>query len=613
MNNFRYTPVIVLFLLLYSLFGNAQTKTVNEELRSHIESLMDNGLRFSDTFYIKDILPVADELADYYLQEKDYKHFFLAKQMKNYAISFFGDLNILQEARNLHHMADSLKYPLGKAIAHFSVGDVYLNTQMIDEALSEYQKALRVAKQTAGAEWMEINTLKLITPTLIDNGRFEEADKSLKEMRKFFKSNPDFNHFPLYIYESYYHIMLFNLVQLEDALKQAEACYHEQPFYYHEYLLKYMQSIHAQYLGNNKRSLELLSELLSHSNNTFNEKGNLGIYFRIATLYAQNNQPKEACKTYKMLNVVLDSISARNYTTQVNLHKIVYQIDELQIQNQRQWNYILVLIIVGAVFLTIVIVISLIHIRKANKQLKLSEERLIKARKTAEMSIKNKSLLLSNMSHEIRTPLTALSGFSGILADKNIDIDTQKQCYEIIEQNSELLLKLINDIIDMSNLEIGKMQFQIEEHEAVALCRNVIDTVEKIKRTNAVVLFESDFEELYIHTDHARFQQLLINLIINATKFTPEGSIVLSMKKQTDNMVLFSVTDTGCGIAPEKQDSIFNRFEKLNEQAEGSGLGLSICRLIIEQLKGQIWLDKSYTNGCRFCFTHPIKRKEGKV
>ena len=78
-------------------------------------------------------------------------------------------------------------------------------------------------------------------------------------------------------------------------------------------------------------------------------------------------------------------------------------------------------------------------------------------------------------------------------------------------------------------------------------------------------------------------------------------------------MVLFSVTDTGCGIAPEKQDSIFNRFEKLNEQAEGSGLGLSICRLIIEQLKGQIWLDKSYTNGCRFCFTHPIKRKEGKV
>ena len=88
MNNFRYTPVIVLFLLLYSLFGNAQTKTVNEELRSHIESLMDNGLRFSDTFYIKDILPIADELADYYLQEKDYKHFFLAKQMKNYAVAY---------------------------------------------------------------------------------------------------------------------------------------------------------------------------------------------------------------------------------------------------------------------------------------------------------------------------------------------------------------------------------------------------------------------------------------------------------------------------------------------------------------------------------------------
>lgn len=613
MNNFRYTPIIVLFLLLYTLFGNAQTKTVNEELRSHIENLMDNGLRFSDTFYIKDILPIADELSDYYLQQKDYKHYFLTKQMENYAISFFGDLDILQQAKELHQLADSLKYPLGKAIAHFSVADVYLNTQMIDEALSEYQKAHRVAKQIGGAEWMEINALKLITPTLIDNQRFEEAEESLKEMRKFFKNNPEFNHFPLYIYESYYHIMLFNLVQLEDALKEAEACYHEQPFYYHEYLLKYMQSIHAQYIGNNKRSLELLKDLLSHSNNTFNEKGNLGIYFRIATLHAQNNQPEEACKTYRMLNNVYDSITARNYTTQVNFHKIIYQIDELQTQNQRQWNYILVLIIVGVAFLIVIIVISLVHIRIANKRLKQSEEQLTKARKTAEMSIKNKSLLLSNMSHEIRTPLTALSGFSGILADSSIDIDTQKQCYEIIEQNSDLLLKLINDIIDMSNLEIGKMQFQIEQHEAVALCRNVIDTVEKIKRTNAAVLFESDFEELHIDTDHARLQQMLINLIINATKFTPEGSIVLSMTKQADNMVLFSVTDTGCGIAPEKQDSIFNRFEKLNEQAEGSGLGLSICRLIIEHLKGQICLDKSYTNGCRFCFTHPIIRKEGKA
>lgn len=613
MNNYYRHPIIVLILLTFTLFAKGQTKVVNEELRSHIEELMDNGLRFSNTFYFKDILPIADELSDYYLQKKDYKHLFLTKQMVNYAISFYGDMNILQQAKDLHHMADSLNYPLGKSIAHFSVADVYLNTQMIDEALSEYQKAYNAASPIQGGEWMEANALKLIVPTLIDNKRFEEAQKYLNEMKHFYEKNPTLNRFPLYIYESYYHIMLFNLVQLEDALKLAEKAYHEQPFYYHQYLLAYMQSIHAQYLGNNKRALSLLSDLLSHAGNSFNEKGNLGIYFRVASLYAQDKQTQKACETYKMLNAVLDSIHARNYTTQVNLHKIVYQIDEIQTKNQKRWNFILLLIILGSLLLITIIAITAIHVFKANKRLNESNEKLNKARKIAERSIKNKSLLLSNMSHEIRTPLSALSGFSGILTDSSIDNETQKQCYEIIEQNSNLLLKLIDDIIDLSNLEIGKMQFQMDDYEAVTLCRNVIDTVEKIKQTNACLYFETEFDELIIHTDKARFQQLLINLLINATKFTQQGSIVLSLKKKSDSEALLSVTDTGCGIAPEKQDAIFNRFEKLNEKAEGSGLGLSICQLIIEQLNGKIWIDKSYTDGCRFCFTHPIIRKEVKV
>lgn len=614
MNNYNTHTIIVLILLTFSLFAKGQTnKAVNEELRNHIEELMDNGLRFSDTFYFKDIQPVANELTEYYLQKKDYKHLFLTKQMVNYAISFFGDMNILQQAKDLHLLADSLNYPLGKSIAHFSTADVYLNTQMIDEALSEYKKAYNAAKQIHGGEWMEANALKLIVPTLIDNKRFEEAEKYINEMRNFYKNNPTLNHFPLYIYESYYHIMLLNLVQLEDALILAETAYNEQPFYYHRYLLNYMQSIHAQYIGNNEKALKLLSDLLSHSSNSFNKKGNLGIYFRVASLYAQNKQTREACETYKMLNAVLDSIHARNYATQVNLHKIVYQIDEIQTSNQKRWNSILLLIIIGSLLLIIVITITLAHIFKANKRLNESNKKLNQARKTAERSIKNKSLLLSNMSHEIRTPLSALAGFSGILTDNSIDNETQKQCYDIIEQNSNLLLKLIDDIIDLSNLEIGKMKFQIKDYEAVTLCRNVIETVEKIKQTNANVYFETEFEELTIHTDKARFQQLLINLLINATKFTQQGSIILSLKQKSESEVLLSITDTGCGIAPEKQDAIFNRFEKLNEEAEGSGLGLSICQLIIEQLNGKIWIDKSYTDGCRFCFTHPISRKEEGV
>ena len=210
------------------------------------------------------------------------------------------------------------------------------------------------------------------------------------------------------------------------------------------------------------------------------------------------------------------------------------------------------------------------------------------------------------MSHEIRTPLNALSGFSGILTDANIDAATRQQCNEIIQQNSDLLLKLIDDVVDLSSLEIGKMQFHFANNDAVFVCRNVVDTVEKIKQTAASVLFETSLEKLEIYTDEARLQQLLINLLINATKFTTEGSIILSLEKQSEETALFTVTDTGCGIAPEKQGQIFNRFEKLNEGAQGTGLGLSICQLIIEQVGGRIWIDHEYTEGARFMFTHPI-------
>ena len=165
-------------------------------------------------------------------------------------------------------------------------------------------------------------------------------------------------------------------------------------------------------------------------------------------------------------------------------------------------------------------------------------------------------------------------------------------------------------MVDLSSLERGKMQFRFGIYDAVSLCRNVIDTVEKIKQTSAAVAFQTSMEKLELYTDEARLQQLLINLLINATKFTTQGVITLMLEVDPDGMAQFSVTDTGCGIAPEKQDKIFNRFEKLDENAQGSGLGLSICQLIVEHFGGKIWIDKEYKDGARFVFTHPIRRNE---
>lgn len=152
------------------------------------------------------------------------------------------------------------------------------------------------------------------------------------------------------------------------------------------------------------------------------------------------------------------------------------------------------------------------------------------------------------MSHEIRTPLSALSGFSNLLTDQGLDAETRRQCSDVIQQNSDLLLKLINDIIDLSNLEVGKMKFSFGSHDAIAICNNVIDTVNKVKQTRAALRFKTPLTSLQLYTDDSRLQQLLINLLINATKFTAEGSITLEVELQSDEYALFSVTDTGCGI-----------------------------------------------------------------
>ena len=341
----------------------------------------------------------------------------------------------------------------------------------------------------------------------------------------------------------------------------------------------------------------------------------LGLFCLIPLLTWGDETARDSCDRFRYKNSIRDSVSAQSYVAEVNLQRARYQVDELTLANQRQrTRFLYYLTACGIVLLTSTSAGTL-YLRRKNRQLKSAQAQLKQAQQAAERSIRTKNLFLSNMSHEIRTPLNALSGFSSILTDSNIDGDIRMQCNDIIQQNSDLLIKLIDDVVDLSNLEKGTMQFHMADQECVSLCRRVIDTVERIKQTAAAVLFEAELTELTLHTDEARLQQLLINLLINATKFTPEGSITLRLEIQGE-MALFSVTDTGCGIAPEQREKVFNRFEKLDENAQGSGLGLSICQLIIQRFGGRIWIDPDYSGGTRFCFTHPLstpQRKEKHV
>lgn len=267
---------------------------------------------------------------------------------------------------------------------------------------------------------------------------------------------------------------------------------------------------------------------------------------------------------------------------------------------------------VGAVLLVLLggLFVSLYfyyHTKKLKDELEVSEGALREAKDRAEESSRLKSAFLANMSHEIRTPLNAIVGFSDVLSAGGASEEEQRGYFEIIRTNSDLLLRLINDILDVSRLEADRVILSLESCNVVQICRQVVASVAQARRSTNQFLFECEREVVEMRTDVQRLQQVVINLLSNADKFTKEGTITLKLEPDTaGNVAVFSVTDTGCGIPLDKQKRVFERFEKLNEYVQGTGLGLSICKLTVEKWGGEIWIDPAYTDGARFMFTHPM-------
>jgi signal transduction histidine kinase len=214
---------------------------------------------------------------------------------------------------------------------------------------------------------------------------------------------------------------------------------------------------------------------------------------------------------------------------------------------------------------------------------------------------------IQNMSHEIRTPLNSIVGFTDLLVDSSNDIsDEERKNYtQIIHTNTNLLTTMVNDILDYSSLETGTYTTNIEACSAVRLCRVTLESLMYPVSDLVELRFDEPSEDIEFHTDSMRAQQVLTNFLTNACKHTDKGSIVLSFEKK-DNDIIFSVTDTGCGVSPDEADRIFQRFEKIDKFKQGTGLGLNICREIANVLHGSVELDKSYTRGARFLFIHPI-------
>lgn len=304
-------------------------------------------------------------------------------------------------------------------------------------------------------------------------------------------------------------------------------------------------------------------------------------------------------KEWKIPEYSLPKGSVVEDTMAAKLSKYSYYIDLLALAIVL---LILLLAFVGWLFL---------HTRRLKQMLEARGGELIEARKRAEESDMLKSAFLANMSHEIRTPLNAIVGFSALMQSEELTQEERSEYCTIVVNNSEMLLTLLNDILDISSLECGKIKFNLTSEDIVQLCQHVIMTTAHTRQPGVECRFECPVETFMLTTDAHRLSQILINLLTNAGKFTAHGSITLAFEIHPDqNAVLFSVTDTGPGVPVDKQELIFNRFEKLEgNKKKGTGLGLAICRQIAMTFGGEIWVDPAYTSGARFLFLHPIENR----
>ena len=272
------------------------------------------------------------------------------------------------------------------------------------------------------------------------------------------------------------------------------------------------------------------------------------------------------------------------------------------------------LIIAGILFLIAVTytIMRLVYMYlRESERKKLAQLRLVEAKERAEEANKMKSAFLANMSHEIRTPLNAIVGFTNLLQDETDLTQEERELFrDTINKNSNLLLKLINDILELSRIESGRMSFTFEYCSLNKLMEEIYQTHHLLMPAGISFLKKIPDMDITLHVDRFRFTQVITNLINNAVKFTTKGYIKMGYRydKSTNEVHIF-VEDTGKGMSEEAQKKVFERFYKADEFVQGTGLGLSICQTIAERLNGRITLFSEEGKGSCFTLILPCQQK----
>lgn len=552
----------------------------------------------------------ADGLLSQLDESQRYYTYFELERILIKSSLFRGEIRMaIAQSDQMYSKARALAYPFGNALALNAMGEVYSYTGRLREAGAAYEESLRLLD---GMDGEDVHIRMLLVELIDYNLRIRNVNGASRYLARL-NLYPEDRLSPLEL--AMRHISNASCQLFKGDLKAASHCL-VQIGQLETQLIpeiqQYLLIIDARYLvatGEHEAALTAYNDFLQTEYARINHNIYKEALLEKADLLVKMGNKEEAYGQYGKVFSYIKTSFEKNYPKEIDRLCTRFQADQLAYQNERDrivsMRFYLAGITVSVLFLIFLLVLGW----KKIFRLKRSQMRQEAMKEKAVQAIQRKNMFLSNMSHEVRTPLNAIVGFSAVLTDEDesFDDESRREFSEIIKVNSFQLLKLINDILDFSDFENDNITFNIRTHDAVKLCNEVVETVMASRKLEVEMRFDTDLSVLMLDTDDARLRQVLINLLVNAAKFTEQGSIVLELKMADADTALFSVTDTGCGIPPEKQYLIFERFEKLNDFVQGSGLGLSICQLIVKYMNGKLWVDSGYTRGARFCFTHPLK------
>lgn len=615
------------------------------------ESFSDRALYYSNKNNIDSFYYWKNRMDPLALENKEFNYYFyLANAEVNILLHNKHIQQAIQTAKKMYDTAKQYDSLEGVIASNMSLGNAMLAAKRYKEAINSYETALSLIPPTE-VRWkawkMNIylgaisicSTINEYSKGLDYIRQYEELIEAVRKKRVDNSGKKSYmlnEWMELQTWKAKFYIKQKKYPEVLAVLKEVKDSYPDlSEKRQKDYLLAVADYYEA--IGKYNEALDEFLKVYQQPWQTDPDK-NTGLIEQKARLLSHTGALNEAIKLYQDLYILKDSLNNAWLDSQLNEFRTIYDTDQLKIENselelKNKHNQLLATWTILVVLIITLAFISVLYIRLARtqKQLKKSEAELKKerdelvkskenlriAKEKAEevrdmaLKVERKESFFANMTHEIRTPLNAIVGFSNLLAsDEEISMEERSLFINTINQNCELLLKLISDILDLSRMESGKMSFSLENCNLSELISELYCAHQVSIPRNLEFIKSTPPKALFAQVDKTRLKQVISNFINNAVKFTPEGHIKIGYQPdETNSNIILFVEDTGQGIPEEHQKKIFERFYKMNDADKGTGLGLSISTIIAEKLGGHLDLRSEVGKGSCFSIVLPYNKE----